>query len=256
MLAAALAAPAAAAPLAELSRAENRLVGRGVPDIPLRLAQGTAIDLLALSGDKPLLITFFYHRCKGICTPFLESVRDAVREVGGLGTDYRVLALSFDEADSVADLRAQAEMLGLTQSPDWLFAATNHEALARITGALDFWYRYDPASGQYDHAALLVALDRGQVRRSLLASEGGAARLRELVWELRGAFIPVYAVPGQTPLACLRFDPRSGSTRLDWGLSLLALPALLAIVLTAGVFAPRLWRRRGLNERRAVSPAR
>lgn len=220
---------AAGTPPGGVSRAEHRLADRAVPDIPLRLADDRVIRLSDLAGEKPLLITFFYRRCTGICTPFLEWVRDAVREVGGLGADYRVLALSFDDADTVADLRAQASALGLLQAAGWSFAVAEREALARVTGALEFWYRRDPATRQYDHSALLVAVERGRVVRALLGSPDDSQRFRELVWELRGAFIASYRVPGQTPLACLTFDPRTGQTRLDWGLLLLALPALAAM---------------------------
>lgn len=238
------AACGAATPPLGVSRAEHRLVERAVPDIPLRLADGRALRMSDLAAGKPLLVAFFYRRCTGVCTPFLEWVRDAVRETGGLGTDYRVLALSFDDADTVADVRAQAETLGLAQAAGWSFAVAERAALARVTGALEFWYRRDPTTGQYDHPALLVGLDRGRVVRALVGGPDGRERLRAMVWELRGNFIPFYKVPGQTPLACLAFDPDTGKTRLDWGLLLLVLPALAAIGAALAVFlAPVRWRR-------------
>ncbi len=238
MLTLALAAPCAVPAAADgVSRAESRLVDRAVPDIPLRLADGRTTRLAALAGDRPLLVAFFYRRCAGVCTPLLEWVRDAVREVGGLGADYRVLALSFDDADTVADLRAQARAIGVLGSPHWSFAIAERDAVAQVAGAVDFWYRRDPATGQYDHPALVLALDRGRVVRAMLGAPGGSDRFRELVWELRGAFIPFYRVPGQTPLACIAFDPRTGATRLDWGLALLALPALAAVGAALVTFA-------------------
>lgn len=241
----AFAAPCAAlAPADGVSRVESRLVDRAVPDIPLRLADGRALTLSVLADGKPLLVAFFYRRCTGVCTPLLEWVRDAVREVGGLGTDYRVLALSFDDADTVADLRAQAEAIGVLESAHWAFAVAERDAVAQVAGAVDFWYRRDPATGQYDHPALVLALDRGRVVRAMLGAPGGSDRFRELVWELRGAFIPFYRIPGQTPLACVAFDPRTGETRLDWGLALLALPGLAALAAALGVFfGPGRWRR-------------
>lgn len=238
LVALALAAPCAIpAPADGVSRAERRLVDRAVPDIPLRLADGRSLRLSALADGKPVLVTFFYRRCTGVCTPLLEWVRDAVREVGGLGTDYRVLALSFDDADTVADLRAQAQAIGVLDAAHWSFAIAERDALARVAGAVDFWYRRDPATGQYDHPALVVALDRGRVVRAMLGGPGRTDRFRELVWELRGVFVPAYRLPGQTPLACVTFDPRTGTTRLDWGLALLALPGLAAMGAALGVFS-------------------
>src|SRR5690606_12239826 len=51
--------------------AESRLAGRAAPDIPLRLADGRTMRLSELADGKPLLITFFYRRCTGVCTPLL-----------------------------------------------------------------------------------------------------------------------------------------------------------------------------------------
>jgi len=217
-------------------RQEGRLVGRSIPDIPLRLADGSSARLSALANGKPLLVAFFYRRCTGICTPFLQWLRDSAREVGGLGSDYRVLALSFDQTDTAAELRAQAEAMGMAADPDWKFATTSREDLARVTGALDFWYRYDAASGQYDHGALLVALDDGRVLGAITGTPDSARRLRELLWTLRGRFIPSYRAEGEAPLACFAFDPKTGAMRIDWGMLLLAAPGAAALACALGVF--------------------
>ncbi len=228
---------AAAAAQASAARAEGRLAGRVVPDIPLTLADGRRVQLSELWRDKPLLVTFYYRRCAGVCMPFLEWVRDAVRTVGGLGSDYRVLALTFDDAETVGDLRAQAAALGLLEASDWSFAVAGKDEVARVAGALDYWYRLDPATRQYDHNSLLVGIDRGRVVRALLGTPSGSQRFRELVWELRGSFVSVYRVPGRTLLRCLSFDPLSGKARLDWGLLLLVLPAFAAVALALATFA-------------------
>jgi len=232
----AVTAGAGAEPPAAVSRAEGRLLNRSVPDIPLRLADGRTVALSSLWQDKPLLVTFFYAQCHGICTPFLAWVRDAVRDIGGLGSDYRVLALSFDDTDGAADLRAQAEALDVGGNPDWLFATADREAIARITNALDFWYRLDPATGQYDHPALLAAVDDGRVMRAVLGSPGAAGRFRELARELRGRYIAAYTLPNQVLWRCFSFDPATGRLAMDWGLVILGVPAFTAATLTFGLF--------------------
>lgn len=222
------------------ARVESRIEGRSVPDIPLRLADGSGRMLSELARDRALLVTFFYRRCTGVCTPFLQWIDDASAEVGGLGEDYRVLALSFDEADTVADLRAQASAFGLLEHPDWHFAVVDRHALARIAGALEFWFQQRPQTDQFDHGSLLVAVREGRVVRALGGGPGQTQRLRELVWELRGRVMPYYAVERQPLLRCLSFDPRSGSLHLDWGLLLLVAPALAALAAALALFRP--WR--------------
>lgn len=219
-----------------MSDRESRLLDRSVPDIPLRLSDGRVLPLSALWRERPLLVTFFYRRCTGVCVPFLQELRDASRAAGGLGVDYQVLALSFNDADTARDVRGQAAALGLLDSPDWFFAVTGKADVERIAGALEFWYRYDPGRRQYEHEALLVGIEKGRVVRAMVAGARQANRIRELIWETRGSFIPFYAVPGQTPVTCLAFDPGSGETRLDWGMLLLALPAVLALLAATALF--------------------
>ena len=223
-------------------REESRLIGRPVPDIPLMLADGRRVKLSDLWRERPLVVTLYYTGCPGICTPFLEWVRDAVHGVGGLGSDYQVLALTFDDAETVTDLRAQAQVLGLTDAPNWSFAVASRQDVAQLAARLDYKYQLDPRTQEFEHDSLLVGIDGGRVVRAVLGTANGAKRLRELIWEMRGRFVSVYKVPGRTLLSCLSFDPQSGKVRLDWGLPLLVLPAICAISLALLTFT-------GMNRR-------
>ncbi len=215
---------------------EVRLTDRRLPDMPLRLGDGRIVQLSSLWSETPLLVTFFYKRCSGTCTPFLRSVREAVQEVGGLGRNYRVLALSFDAADTTADMQLQARAMGLDHDPNWFFAVADAENVGRITAELEYAYWRDPSTGQYDHESLLVGVDHGQVKRALLGFPIALSRFRELVWELRGSFVPYYEVPGNTSLRCLEFNPETGGFRPDWGLLLLLTPGVTAIAIALAVF--------------------
>jgi len=221
------------------TRAEARIEGRAVPDIPLQLADGHERTLFELGDERALLVTFFYRRCTGVCTPFLQWVADATTEVGGLGTDYRVLALSFDEADTAGQLRAQARALGLLESADWHFAVASQADVAEIAGALDFWYRRQVDTEQFDHDSLLVAVRNGRVIRALNGGPGQTQRLRELVWELRGRVMPYYPVKNEPAVRCVSFDARSGELHIDWGMLLLVAPALVALTATLVLFRSR-----------------
>lgn len=235
---------AAGTPPLSATRAEAQLEGRAVPDIPVQLADGRTRMLSDLGRERALLVTLFYRRCAGVCTPFLQWIHDATAQVGGLGSDYQVLALSFDEADTVADLQAQARAFDLQEHPDWHFAITERSALAKITGALQFWARRQADSDQYDHDSLLVAVREGRVIRALSGGPGQTQRLRELVWELRGRVVPYYATTSAPALRCIEFDPGTGALRLDWGMLLLVAPGLASLAAALAVFGPLRARRR------------
>lgn len=235
-LALAAAGNGAGAATADLRQEDRPLNDRAVPDIHLRLADGRTMPLSALAGDEPLVVMFFYRRCAGLCLPLLRWLRDAVTDAGGLNTDYRVLALSFDEADMVTDLHAQAGALGLLHAEGWSFAVAEPLAISNITAALDFRYRFDPEKRQFDHPALLAVVDHGRVSRTLRDGSSGKAPYRDLLRELRGTFVPFYRLARPTPLRCFTFDPRTGEIRFDRGSLLLALPALAALSATLVIF--------------------
>lgn len=227
---------AAAVPADTPALVEHRLTGRLLPDIRVTLDDGRQLRLSELWRDRPLLLTFYYRRCPGICTPFLEGIRDAVGAVGGLERDYGVLALTVDDTETVADLRAQARAFNLLDAPGWSFAVATAQQTQRITDALGFQSGFDPDTRQYDHEALLVGVDRGRVLRALSGAVGERQRLRELLWELRGRFVAMYSIPGRTVLRCLRFDPVTGRVQLDWGLLILLVPGSAAVVIALGLF--------------------
>lgn len=218
-------------------RDELRLVDRRLPDLPLRLGDGRVVQFSSLWRETPLLVTFFFRRCTGTCTPFLQSIQDAVQDAGGLGRDYRILGLSFDEADTAADMRLQAEAMGLARDPNWFFAVAAGKDVEQLASELEYGYQRDPTTGQYVHENLLVAVDQGRVVRALLGYPVPLQRFRELTWELRGSFVPYYEVPGDTLLRCFRFNPHTGGLRPDWGLALLLAPGVTAVAVTLAMFA-------------------
>ncbi len=218
-------------------REEAHLTDRVLPDAEVRLGDGRVTRLSALWSDRPLLLTFFYRHCAGTCVPALVLIRDATARAGGLGDDYRVLALSFAESDTAADMHAQAAALGLQGDPNWLFAVASAQGTQRIADALGFWFRRDLVSGQYDHPTMLVAVDQGRVVHALLGYPISQERLGELVWELRGRFVPYYRLPGQSWLRCFEFNGRTGGMRPDWGMLLLLAPGMTASVVTILLFA-------------------
>jgi cytochrome oxidase Cu insertion factor (SCO1/SenC/PrrC family) len=221
----------------EEARLEARLAERRLPDVELHLGDGRVAQLSTLWRDRPLLLTLFYRHCTGTCVPTLLLIRDGAARAGGLGRDYRVLGLSFAESDTAEDMHAQAAALGVEHDPNWIFAVARKQDVQHITDALGFWFRRDVASGQFDHPTLLAAVNQGQVVRALLGYPVSQERLEELVWEMRGRFVPYYQLPGQSWLRCFEFDGRTGRMRPDWGMLLLLAPGSIAVIVAIALFA-------------------
>ncbi|HKV81545.1 MAG TPA: SCO family protein [Candidatus Sulfotelmatobacter sp.] len=193
-------------------------------------------QLSAIWRSKPLLLTMVFTRCAGVCSPFLHSLKSAVSEAGGLGADYRVLVLSFDPKDTVADMKMMAESLGVKSNPDWIFGVASPSDIRKVSAATGFWFQWDRPLEQYDHPAVVVAIDRGRVVRMLAGATVPPASLSEIVQELRGKFVASYVLPGKVAFRCFEYDPNSGRYALDWGVILLLLPGTLAMLATGCVF--------------------
>ncbi len=217
---------------------EDFYLYKQVPDISVQSKPGSTIQLSQIWQDKPVLLTMVFTRCTGVCSPFLNSLKSAAAAAGGLGADYRVVVLSFDPKDSIADMNRMAEDLGLKSNAAWIFGVASPLEIRRLAEATGIWFRWDASAQQYDHPAVVVAIQQGRVVRMLAGATVPVTGLMEVIQELRGKFVASYALPGKVAFRCFEYDPRSGHYTLDWGLLLMILPATLAILVTAWIFVP------------------
>ncbi len=114
---------------------DHRARGHQVPDIALVTGDSTTIHLGDLAG-KPLIINPVFTRCPAACPAITGSLRDAVSSIGEPGVGYNVVTVSFDPADSLADLRAYRDRLGLPNG--WIVAKATPADVAQLLDAIDF----------------------------------------------------------------------------------------------------------------------
>ncbi len=220
-------------------RAEAAVLYGAVPDIPIRTGTGEGLRLADLWRDRPLLISLFYRRCSGTCSPFLHSLKEAVDTAGGLGKRYGLVSISFDPRDTADDVRNMAMGLGVADHPDWTFAVAQPADVENLNRAIGFWYRSAQSADQFDHPSLVVAVRDGRIVRVLRENIVDHARLKEVLWELRGSFVPFYANQDNVIFRCFAFDPETNTLRPQWGLLLLVAPGGLALAATGILFRGR-----------------
>lgn len=217
---------------------ENRYVGNTVPDVLLLRQSQPAIQLSELWKQKPVLLTLVFSRCAGVCSPFLHSLKAATAKVGGTGTDYQIVVGSFDPRDGPTEMADMAAALGLKNKAGWTFAALSTNDLQRLAPAMGFWYRWDDSRQQFDHPAMLAAIERGRVARLLVGGVISPVRLQETVDELQGRLVSIYPLPGKALFRC--FDYRSdGRLRIHWGIVLMIVPGATATALALFIFQRR-----------------
>lgn len=221
-------------------RAESRYLFQPVPDGTFTAADGRTHRLSEIWDERPVLINLFFRRCTGSCSPLMHSIKRAADTAGGLGRDYAIVSLSFDPGDTPADLRAMADSLELPPDAAWYVGTADRDTIDDIAGAIGFWYTAVPGTDQFDHPSLLAAVRGGKVVRILAGNVFDKGRVRDLLLELRGVWVPFAPLPqGGSSLRCFRFDEDTNSLKLDWGMLLLFAPGFGAFATTAVVFLRR-----------------
>jgi protein SCO1 len=214
---------------------EDRFSNVAVPEASLTTATGERVALSAVAGGRPLLVTFVFTRCAGVCSPFLRSWRAADRSVSRPAAFHR-LVLSFDPRDSAADMAMLAHHLELERNANWTFAIAAPADVHRLAAAAGFWFDWDEERQQYDHPAMLAGIRDGRLVRLLVGGVVTSGRLDELVREVSGEFVPSYPLPGRVRFRCVQYVAATGRVALDWGFGLLLVPVGVTILITAVLF--------------------
>jgi protein SCO1/2 len=142
------------------------------PGLRFRDESGREFPLGELYGQRPMILALVYYRCPLLCNQVLNGLTRSLKALRlDPGTDFEVLAVSIDPADT-ADLagRKKAAYLERFDRPGtergWHFLVGEPAAISELASAVGFRYQYNAQTGLYTHAAGIVILTpRGQVAR-------------------------------------------------------------------------------------------
>jgi protein SCO1/2 len=232
-----------AGPTAEVGF-DQRLGEQVPPHLAFRDEAGRPITLAQAAGGKPMVLTLLYYRCTMLCPIILDAV---MRPLPALpfkpGKDFTLVTLSIDprETPELAS-KKKAETLARSEPrvpPEgWRFLTGDESAIAGLTQAVGFRYRYDAAQDEYAHAAGVVLLTaKGRVSRYLYGVEFAPRDLRlGLVEAAEGR---IGSAVDQVLLLCYHYDPVTGRyslvittvMRVLGSATVLAVGALLFVML-------------------------
>ena len=145
-------------------------LGQMIPlDEPFYDEQGNTITLRQLV-DKPVILTFVYFRCPGICTPLLTELSRMIDRMDlEPGKDYRVITIGFDhrEPPDLARGKKEAYLGAMSRQVDpsaWRFLTADSAVIMRTTDAAGFYFKRD--GNDFVHAAALIILSpEGKITR-------------------------------------------------------------------------------------------
>ncbi len=159
-------------------------------DVPLKDEAGNTVTLRQYV-DKPTILLFNYFRCPGICPVLISSVVDVVNRMQiEPGTGYRILAVSFDPADTPEIARdKKANYLNQMRrpfSPDyWHFLTGPAEETTRVAASAGF--NYSRQGDMYVHpGALILLTPRGIISSYLYGTSFVPAEVEMGIQEAAG----------------------------------------------------------------------
>lgn len=133
---------------------------------------GKPVQLGEYFGKKPVVLVFAYYTCPMLCSQVEQAVVGSLKMISfNPGTDYEVVFLSFDAADTPeAALKKKHEALVRFARPvtdkGWHFLTGTRESIDAVTKAADFSYSYDAKTKAYAHASgILLLTPDGRISR-------------------------------------------------------------------------------------------
>jgi protein SCO1/2 len=184
-------------------------------DAPFIDAEGKKVTLRQYFHDGlPVIITPVYYRCPRICGLLLEGLTQVMEEMKlTLGVDYRVISVSFDPSEGVAQAQARAGKFrnslsrGEKTEANWPFLTGPKESSYPLMKELGF--KFAPDEGEFAHSPVIMILTpQGEVSQYF-------TDVRFSAWDTRLALVEASQGKIGSPidhilLFCFRFDPRKG----------------------------------------------
>jgi protein SCO1 len=250
--------PAQELPAALTGVGFDQRLGEALPlDLTFIAEDEREVSLGGYFGAKPVILTFVYYECPMLCTLVLNGLTSALKAVPfTAGEDYAIVTVSIDPGETPALARAKkASYVRELPRPEiaaqgWHFLTGDTTAIATLTRAAGFRYRYDAERDDFAHASgILVLTPEGTISRVLYGIEYAPKDLRLALVEASAGKIGTFV--DQVLLFCFHYDPAAGK----YGTAIMRLirtGGLLAVLVIAIFVLASLRReRRAQRERQA-----
>jgi len=194
---------------------EQRLDQQVPLDTPFMDENGRNVRLGDYFGQKPVVLALVYYECPMLCTQVLNGLVGSLEALTfNAGKEFDVVAISFDAGETPAmaagKRAAYLKRYGRPGTEGGVHFLTGREDdIRRVTDAVGFRFKYDPAIDQYAHPAVITVLTpEGKVSRYLFGIEFAPVDLRLALVE--AADHRIGSAVDQMLLFCYHYDPESG----------------------------------------------
>jgi protein SCO1 len=205
-------------------------------------------------GERPVLLTLNYYRCRVVCSVQLNGLADALSELDWTPGDenFRVVTISLDADELPEDAAHKREQildqLGKGADVDWKFLRGDEIAIQALAAQLGISFAYDAEQDQFAHPAVAMFLTPdGTIAQYVYGITYDSRDLKLALLESGQGKIG--SPMEQLYLSCFTYDHTIGRYG-PWAFGIMRLGGTLTFLILASTLAI-FWRR----ERRVRPPA-
>ncbi len=207
-------------------------------------------------GKKPVLLQLVFYKCPHNCRFAMKFLTETVNALSDnfesfkIGSDYRVLTVSFDESDTtetaLEKTRESRSLLTHKEGAGELrFFTASPEEIERLTEAAGFGFRKE--GDGFDHQSALIALTpRGRIARYLYGIQHEPVDLKLALIEASNGRIGGSEIINKVLLFCYKFDPVGRKYALR-AIAIVKISGVVTLLILAA-FLYRMWRRKSKSE--------
>jgi protein SCO1/2 len=243
----------AALDAADAVAASRAAIGRTIGDEILLDRRARPVSLAHFRG-KPLLVSFIYTGCFQVCPLATRSLDEAVGVLQTrFGSDaFNVVSIGFNQpADSPQAMKDFAQKHRIDRA-NWDFLSAPAAIVPALTST--FGFRYAPTPAGFDHVLQVTVVDaQGRIVRQVWGDQPASRELGDALAQL--AANGTVEQPGAVAqlverirVLCTRYDPETGTYRVDYSLAWEIAGGITFILFMALYMLNEWWTRR--RERR------
>jgi len=218
-------------------------LGATIPlDLKFTSSKGDTLSLREII-DKPVILSFAYYHCPGICTPLLTGLSEAVNIMDlEPGKDYRLVTISFDhtEGSAIAEKWRKTYAEGMKRKipvDAWYFMTGDSLSIKKLTSSVGYYFKSDGKEDFIHPAAIMAISSKGKVVRYLFGTKFLPFDLKMAVIEAQeGRITPTI---NKVLNFCFSYDPQGRKyvldvTKIAGAVSLFFVAIFLVILLIKG----------------------
>jgi protein SCO1 len=193
-----------------------------------------------LDGKHPTIVVLAYYECPMLCTVVLNGLLRGIKSLEDLkvGTDFRVVVVSFDHRDTVESAakkrKVYLDAYGADPGPrGWDFLVGSDAEVRKLADTLGFPYRWDPVGKQFAHSAgAFLLTPQGKLSQTLYGIEFPKRDLRfALVQASEGRLGSPW---DRVLLRCFHWDPNARGYRFQAMMAMKVGGLLMVVVIWFG----------------------